>query len=201
MNDMDEQLRGLGARAKFSYLLIWIFVAANGACLAAEAIYLTAPGARVSFGAMIDTLTVVGSVAYLASAVAIGMWIHRAHKNLYTAGYEGLEFTPGWSVGWFFVPFANLVMPFRAMKELIEVSCPDDTRQGVRAWWGCFTIGNIITNLSMQFMVEGDLSETAVGMDIVANAITIASAIFLYRIIGKVTTSQQSGVFVAQAFA
>ena len=29
-----------------------------------------------------------------------------------------LEFTPGWTVGRYFVPFANLLMPFQAMREL-----------------------------------------------------------------------------------
>jgi uncharacterized protein DUF4328 len=29
-----------------------------------------------------------------------------------------LSFTPGWTVGWWFVPFASLVQPFGAVREL-----------------------------------------------------------------------------------
>ena len=28
-----------------------------------------------------------------------------------------MTISAGWAIGWFFVPFANLVMPYQAMKE------------------------------------------------------------------------------------
>lgn len=47
---------------------------------------------------------------FVAGAVAWLIWQRRANLRLRAAGREGLRFTPGWSIGWFFVPFANLVM-------------------------------------------------------------------------------------------
>ena len=29
-----------------------------------------------------------------------------------------MQYTPGWCVGWFFIPIANLVMPYIILKEL-----------------------------------------------------------------------------------
>lgn len=57
-------------------------------------------------------------VVFIILAVFICMWIHRSHHNLFAMGTRGLEYTPGWSVGWFFVPIMTLWKPYGAMKEL-----------------------------------------------------------------------------------
>jgi len=51
-------------------------------------------------------------------------WVHRAHKNLRPLGAQGLEFTPGWAVGWFFVPFLCLYKPHQVMCEIWAASDP-----------------------------------------------------------------------------
>jgi hypothetical protein len=60
-------------------------------------------------------VAVVGS---LTAALFFCLWLHRAAKNLPALGRGGMQFTPGWSVGWFFIPFANLVKPLAAVSEL-----------------------------------------------------------------------------------
>lgn len=51
------------------------------------------------------------------------IWIYRincntrALRNVTPAG-EDMRFTPGWSVGWFFIPIANLWKPYQVLKEL-----------------------------------------------------------------------------------
>jgi len=49
-------------------------------------------------------------------------WVYLASRNLPALGATGLRYRPGWSVGWFFVPFANLFMPYLVMKELWQAS-------------------------------------------------------------------------------
>ena len=46
----------------------------------------------------------------------------------------GLRFTPGWAVGWWFVPFANLVKPFQAMRELWKASGGEENWGHARTW-------------------------------------------------------------------
>src|SRR5918997_5039842 len=62
----------------------------------------------------------------VALVVAFLLWLHRASKNLRALGNpsQRIEFTPGWAVGWFFIPFANLVMPYKAVREVWEKSDP-----------------------------------------------------------------------------
>src|SRR6266436_5309609 len=52
------------------------------------------------------------------------MWVYRANKNARALGAAGMKYTPGWSVGWFFVPFAGLFMPYWVLKEIWQVSSP-----------------------------------------------------------------------------
>jgi hypothetical protein len=61
-------------------------------------------------------------VVLLATGVVFLMWIYRANLNCRGFGATGMKFTPGWAVGWYFVPVANLVYPFLAMREIWRVS-------------------------------------------------------------------------------
>ena len=66
----------------------------------------------------------------LTTGIVFLMWIHRANRNARGLGAEGMTFTPGWSVGWYFIPIANLWKPFQAMKEIWQASA--DRLHGVR---------------------------------------------------------------------
>jgi hypothetical protein len=79
----------------------------------------------------------------LAVIVVYCLWIHRANCNARALGAEGMRFTPGWSVGWFFIPLANYVMPFLAVRETCRASDPategqswqDSRSPTVVGWW------------------------------------------------------------------
>lgn len=97
----------------------------------------------------------IGGLAALAIAgVAWLVWQHRAHANLTALGAGKLRFTPGWAVGWWFVPFANLVRPPQVMSELIRASDPADGRDEQAApktprivwvWWLTWVAGGLMT--------------------------------------------------------
>lgn len=76
-------------------------------------------------------------IVMLASFVLIGMWIYRVAWNARVfAGARNLDFTPGWSVGWYFVPFANLWKPYQAMKEVWRASAnPSQMDRASVSWW------------------------------------------------------------------
>jgi hypothetical protein len=65
------------------------------------------------------------AIAYLAillvTAVVFLRWILLANRNVRRLGAD-LSVTPGWAVGWFFVPILNLWKPYRAMRELWKAS-------------------------------------------------------------------------------
>jgi hypothetical protein len=82
-----------------------------------------------SIGALALALTV-------ATIPVFALWIVRAHRNLLSLGARRLDVTPGWALGWFFIPFANLWKPYQAMRTLWRASY-DSQRWHLQAvpWW------------------------------------------------------------------
>lgn len=77
------------------------------------------------------------------TAVAFLVWVYRASANAHALGFANLKFRPGWAVGWWFVPIANLIQVPRVMLELYRVALAGDpaARRGhvggapVIVWW------------------------------------------------------------------
>lgn len=108
----------------------------------------------------LSALGLVGSV--LMGALFFCLFIHRAASNVLALGRNGMEFTPGWCVGWFFVPFANLAKPYQAVSEVWRSSDPNagsgnDWLGGPPAptwlgvWWGAWVLSNVAANVSGRF--------------------------------------------------
>jgi hypothetical protein len=89
---------------------------------------VTRSDARIGAVAVVQLLTlVVTGIVWL-------VWQHRGQANLVAARASGLRFTPGWAVGWWFVPFANLVKPFQTMRELWKASGGEEDWGHSRTW-------------------------------------------------------------------
>ena len=89
------------------------------------------------------------------------VWLNRAYKNLNALKPSYLEFSSGWAVGWWFVPFANLVKPFQVVREVWWESDPDksDEAQFLTAslhhaptymglWWAAWIASNVLANFT-----------------------------------------------------
>jgi hypothetical protein len=107
-------------------------------------------------------------IIYIASAVTFLMWMYRAHKNLSALGATSLRFTPGWAVGWFFVPIMYLFRPYQVTSEIWKASEPKvDTIDStswknvatspiVGWWWAFFLISNFIGQITFRLAFTGD---------------------------------------------
>ncbi len=161
--------------------------------LATNVVVMTvAPGAEQLDG---DPQAALGAAFVLLGAAALTiavnlvaiilflMWLHRAATNVRAFGHQGLEFTPGWCVGWWFVPFANLFKPLQVMKEVWRASDPDAVGTGdqhdqgwswrastvastMGLWWGAWVVSGILDRVS------GKIEEPAL-----SGSIGIASAL------------------------
>src|SRR5688572_9717366 len=68
---------------------------------------------------------VVEFLGFVAAIVVFLVWMRRSYINLKALGVRGLEYSPGWAVGCWFIPFVNLVRPYTIMKEIWTRSDPD----------------------------------------------------------------------------
>ena len=100
----------------------------------------------------------------LGTAVAFSMWIYQANATAHQLGAQGMQFTPGWAVGWFFIPIGNLFKPYQVAQETWKASDPAmplDRPTAWRAirgssliglWWTAWIISNVLYQIS--FRVE-----------------------------------------------
>lgn len=148
---------------------------------------------------------ITGILVFVPTATVFLIWFHNAIANLHDARISGFEALPGWSVGSFFVPGANLVVPFGAMRELWNRSHGEDEWQSrasvgeVTLWWMGFVAGTlilfVISALALFDFLTNVMFTTPPGVNqalsIAGTTLWCLSAACLFRIVGKVTAAQQ----------
>jgi hypothetical protein len=94
------------------------------------------------------------------------MWQHRAQSNMRALGTQGLRFTPGWVVGWWLIPVANLALPPQTMSELWKGSDPKAGAVDWKAvkltpllplWWGGLLVAYILSIIGAGVGKSGDI--------------------------------------------
>lgn len=206
---LNEGLHQLASRARIAATVTAVTIAGY-CCMAVISVleYLGLVNYEAPALSPLEMLAVAVALmqltAFLASIVLVAMWIHRAHANLVEAGYEK-QFTPGWAVGWFFVPIANLFQPFRAMRELWNLShqqsdSPHDVAASeLSIWWGAWIVGNVLANFGSREISGENQFELLVGA---AGAVALAVCAWQLRsIILRVTAAQRQMVGMAGTFA
>jgi hypothetical protein len=83
-------------------------------------------GAAMEFARMQrEGITPMKALLFLivvASVVFICMWFYRAAQNVHQAGMNFLKYSPGWNVGWFFIPVVHIIMPAIVIRETVKAS-------------------------------------------------------------------------------
>jgi hypothetical protein len=132
--------------------------------------------------------------ARVTSWVAVCVWTYRAAANLPALGRYGMANTPGWCVGWYFVPFANLVKPVQAMSEIWRASDPESGEGAwlssrstplLALWWGPYLLAGVIAWGSF---LTRDVPSVAGSIGIVTcmfNALAAVSLVAIMRGIGR----------------
>jgi uncharacterized membrane protein YfbV (UPF0208 family) len=67
---------------------------------------------------------VVAIGAVVVTAIVYLCWLYRVSTNLPALAVNAQTYSPGWSVGYWFIPFVNLVCPYQAVKEVFEENHP-----------------------------------------------------------------------------
>jgi|SRR5262245_26955173 len=88
-------------------------------------------------------------IMFLIVGVAFLQWIYYTNKNLHILSSQRMEFKPGWSIGWYFIPIANLFKPYQSMKELWRVSHKNEAASYaiVKWWWFLWIVSNVLDRL------------------------------------------------------
>uniref|UniRef100_A0A832DE50 DUF4328 domain-containing protein n=1 Tax=Ignavibacterium album TaxID=591197 RepID=A0A832DE50_9BACT len=98
--------------------------------------------------------------AFIVTGITFLKWIYRANLNCHGFGAQGMKFSPGWSIGYYFIPLLNLYLPYEAMKEIWKVSRnPSDWQNEMGSpllgwWWALWLISNFLAYLLFRMSMK-----------------------------------------------
>ncbi|WP_215398128.1 DUF4328 domain-containing protein [Rheinheimera oceanensis] len=148
-------------------------------------------------------------VVFIVSGFLILKWIHRVSYNAKQLTNITMEFSPGWSVGWFFIPVFSLWKPYQAMSEIWQVS---ESPQNVSLtssslilplWWFCWLVNNFFSQYLFRQMRKMDnmpLPEL-LNLNLLGQAgeiITIALAVVTLILVNRIYQFQQRAIIAAK---
>jgi hypothetical protein len=143
----------------------------------------------------------VDVVVYLATVVFFLVWLYRAYANLRAFGAgRRLDYSPGFAVGSFFIPFVNLVAPYRGVREVWQKSgLPDEALfaepsppASFPLWWLFWLLASFAGNISMRLSFNESVPEnTATIISIIASVLFIIAAVFAYLVVTAIDKRQE----------
>lgn len=147
---------------------------------------------------LVDRYALVVGIAYLVvvicAFIANGIWIYRASWNAGQLQPFPGRITPGWAVGWFFVPIMLLWKPYQAMKETWAASVPATTLPGwLGWWWAAWVSGNILGQISLRMSktitTYEDVRMVAM-IDALSSVISLVAGFLFLKIVREVSRAQ-----------
>ncbi len=136
--------------------------------------------------------------AFVVSGIASLVWTHRASSNARHLADYPQRISPGWAVGWYFVPIANLWKPYQSMAEIWRRSAFPPSVSGPAAlgwWWALWIIGNITSQVALRASLAIDDLQSgyfATWALIVADALEIPTTLLYAWIINRVWQMQSA---------
>ena len=138
-------------------------------------------------------------IVLVLAFIFVGRWIYFSAKNVRAFGATGLTIRPGWAVGWYFIPIANLWKPYQAMKEIWQASSePLDWQfrpiPGLMpAWWTLWIVSNIADRITFRLANDAvtiDQFKFATALSIASGCVNIALSAVFVTLISRITDLQ-----------
>lgn len=206
-------VRRLGALVQILLVLFMVVTALLGF----YALFLALREMQEGYSLHLFTLPTFAAIvlaAFAPSAIAITLWIWRAHANLHANRLEDLTFSPGWAAISLWTPFANLFVPMGAMRQLWNRShgepawFANQSVDKVTSWWTAYVVGIVLMTVLTSIALLDRFTNLAIisppgtntagfGM---ASLLLSASAWLLLRLVDPITKAQQSSVALGSAF-
>ena len=120
------------------------------------------------------------------------------------------RFSPGWAVGWWFIPFMNCFRPYQVMNEIWKSSHPNnkytpglpsagtykiDIGSNLIGWWWALwivseNVGFAILRIQLRTEDTKDLIEILY-WDMLVTSLAVISAVIVFILINQITNNQE----------
>lgn len=146
-------------------------------------------------------------LTFLPTVIVFCVCINRLSHNVRALGARNMRFTPGWTVGYFFIPILNLFRPYQAVKEIELASSPKagpenwHNRQGsgfVGLWWTFWIISSVSDQIASQMASSNDpkVLHDSSWPSAVGSLLTVVAGYFVIRAISRIHQQQETKVRV-----
>ena len=140
---------------------------------------------------------------FALTVVAYCVFVYRAASNIHRSNARGMTTSPGWAVGWSFIPFVNLVKIYEVMRDVWQ-SSHDPVRGAISPpailgpWWGCYLVGNILATISGRLQdsillsdeFNADLMNFTLWLTIISSILSLIAVVLLFLIVRSITRAQ-----------
>jgi hypothetical protein len=198
------------ARIVVIWLYLWLAAEiAEGAGSVLQIVYLSKvdPNAPLSStdnlgGDTADMFVGLVALAWLIvnlmASVLVLTWIYRVNRNAQLHA-DGMSVSPGWNVGFFFVPIMTWFRPYQGIRDSWQVSHDPENWPLVEVppllhwWWGCWVAYSILGSVSMRLSF---LSSTVGGtiaslwLDLASGIVGIPLGLLLIQVVQRLTRAQ-----------
>ena len=136
---------------------------------------------------------------YIITGIVFLRWIYFSNSNSRSLGASGMQFTPGWSIGYYFVPFLHIYKPYIAMKEIWKTSKDPKNWEMIKTpslfpqWWTLWIISSISANISFRLSMRAEeLNELFVSSSVTlaSDLVEIPLALIAIKLVGSIFDMQ-----------
>ncbi len=124
---------------------------------------------------------------FVMTSILFMRWWHRAYRNLNSLTDQKLRWSPGWAVGYWFVPILCLIRPYQIAKDIWIGCTPSDSKSYtthenlspsttiVSMWWFVWVGFGLFNQIMLRDSINDAFSEPTIHEIFQANAMTIVS--------------------------
>ncbi len=188
-----SEFKNNSKRAKNAITIFWVICILNAFNIVINYLHYTIP-----FTLPFQIEMLLRPMVYMTSVLLFLMWFYRAHKNLHVLKVHGLNYGKNASIWYFFIPLANLVIPYHITVEIFEET-QEKIRQSrkdfkinwdsnfIGIWWGLFIITKLIDSafrdkVSLTNTELSIFSNPIIYYDVVSILASIATALVIRKI-------------------
>lgn len=157
-------------------------------------------------GASVDSLARMQLLLFLVAGIGFVVWMYRAYGNLPALGIRSPRYRRGFTIGAWFIPLANLVIPKRIADDLWRAGDPDlppgdagwrgrKVSPVLHWWWGLYLLSAVVSWHSAARLGSAELPDqlqAALRIDIWSQGLLIGAAVAGIWFIRRSTERQDS---------
>jgi hypothetical protein len=195
---------------KATIAIVLIALATTAAAVQVPLLAARASSEFLKIGAVLSAITTLDAFAFVGAGIAFLAWYTTAYNNLAPLGATNLRYKPGWSIGGWLIPIANLFIPKQITNDLWRASDPAlPPDQGehwklvpispvLNLWWACWVIAALLSGGGMGLNTNIYGTRTALRLAAASQAFIVVAGLALIVLVRQITARQYER---ARAFA